>query len=409
MKIALALSGGGTKGAYQVGVFRAILENNIPYHIVVGTSIGAINGALIVQRDFQLMEKLWHDIELHQIMNINVNLDFDEIMKMDKRELLVLLKQYVRNRGFDNQPFKDLVKRYTNIEKMRNSDVEFAVKIASFPKIVGFDINMKTIDENKINSYLIASASCFPAFPIMTIDNSQYIDGGYVDRLPIDLAFHYGADHVIAVDLSNGGPIHPKYVNHPRVTYIKSVHNLGPFLFIKKEIIERNIMLGYLDATKALGLKLGYQYTFDRDMINEEDIKQVHQAFITYQSKLLSKILNIGHIKDDLPLKSYLRMLEVLADALQINPYRTYGLNELKTIIDQNIEIYEIDFDLLIETKKYKEIVASLKKMDTIYQIGWVKSKVMKGIVFDETLLTMLAKDCPIAFICLIFYLNPRK
>ena len=45
----LVLEGGGARGSYQIGVYKALLEMNIPIKAVTGTSVGALNGALIAQ------------------------------------------------------------------------------------------------------------------------------------------------------------------------------------------------------------------------------------------------------------------------------------------------------------------------------------------------------------------------
>ena len=48
---AVVLSGGGSKGAYQIGVWKALRQLNIKYEIVAGTSVGALNGAMMVQKN----------------------------------------------------------------------------------------------------------------------------------------------------------------------------------------------------------------------------------------------------------------------------------------------------------------------------------------------------------------------
>ena len=47
MKRAVVLSGGGSKGSYEIGVWKALRRLHIKYDIVTGTSIGALNGALM--------------------------------------------------------------------------------------------------------------------------------------------------------------------------------------------------------------------------------------------------------------------------------------------------------------------------------------------------------------------------
>jgi len=55
--VALVLSGGGARGAYQIGVWKALRELNIDIVAVYGTSVGAINGALIAYGDYDFAEK----------------------------------------------------------------------------------------------------------------------------------------------------------------------------------------------------------------------------------------------------------------------------------------------------------------------------------------------------------------
>ena len=61
---ALVLSGGGSKGSYQVGVWKALRELNIKFDIVTGTSVGALNGAMIVQNDYRKAVSIWKKINL---------------------------------------------------------------------------------------------------------------------------------------------------------------------------------------------------------------------------------------------------------------------------------------------------------------------------------------------------------
>ena len=60
----LVLAGGGTKGAYQVGVWKALQELNINVTAIVGTSIGALNGALFLQDDLNSVIKMYENKEI---------------------------------------------------------------------------------------------------------------------------------------------------------------------------------------------------------------------------------------------------------------------------------------------------------------------------------------------------------
>ena len=58
----LVLEGGGAKGAYQIGAWKALKELGIDIKGVAGTSVDALNGAMIVQDDFEKAYEVWHDV-----------------------------------------------------------------------------------------------------------------------------------------------------------------------------------------------------------------------------------------------------------------------------------------------------------------------------------------------------------
>ncbi|MEG0378349.1 MAG: patatin-like phospholipase family protein, partial [Eubacterium sp.] len=67
----LVLSGGGTKGAFEIGVWQALRELHIKTPCIIGTSIGAINAALIAQNDFNKAREFWSNLTINQVLNLN--------------------------------------------------------------------------------------------------------------------------------------------------------------------------------------------------------------------------------------------------------------------------------------------------------------------------------------------------
>ena len=65
---AVVLGGGGSKGAYQIGVWQALRELNLDYQVVTGTSVGALNGALMAQGEFDAAWDLWWNMDNTQVM-----------------------------------------------------------------------------------------------------------------------------------------------------------------------------------------------------------------------------------------------------------------------------------------------------------------------------------------------------
>lgn len=79
MKVGLVLAGGGSRGAYQIGVWKALSELNIDKYIEVvsGTSIGALNAMLFLQGNFNLAEEIW------------CSLTKEEILPLEEKDLIV--------------------------------------------------------------------------------------------------------------------------------------------------------------------------------------------------------------------------------------------------------------------------------------------------------------------------------
>lgn len=68
---ALALEGGGAKGAYQIGAWKALREAGVKIDAVAGTSVGALNGSLIVMGDLEKAENIWENIRYSQVMDVD--------------------------------------------------------------------------------------------------------------------------------------------------------------------------------------------------------------------------------------------------------------------------------------------------------------------------------------------------
>lgn len=262
MRRAIALCGGGTKGAYELGVWRALKELDIDYQIVTGTSIGSITGALMVTRDYDMACELWNTITLEDVMKDGVNLTTTiEGMYNQREQIRPFLKKYVKNKGADISPFIEFIDRMIDEDKVRQSDIDFGLVTVQVSSLKSMELTKEEIPNGKLKDFIMASSSIFPVFPMHKIDGETYLDGCYYDNLPIDLALKMGADEVIAVDLHTN-PSHPNYVNKPYVTYIKPSRSLGTMLNFERQILDDNIQLGYYDAMKVFGCMMGDKYQF---------------------------------------------------------------------------------------------------------------------------------------------------
>lgn len=250
MKQAIALAGGGTKGAYQVGAWKAMRELGIPFDIVTGTSIGSVTAALMVQDDFERAWELWTHITEEQIM-----LERDDATPHEKHELAALaehpeqliarVKDWadLNRRTADISPYRALVHKYLDEERFFASPVDFGLMTARFPSFQPVEVRKRDIAPGYLPQWILASSACFPMFPMCEIDGQNYLDGAYSDNLPISTAFRLGADRVIAIGLKPETP-EKKYANHPLVTYIAPAEPLGKLLEFDPDAMRHSIALG---------------------------------------------------------------------------------------------------------------------------------------------------------------------
>ena len=68
----LVLDGGGARGAYQIGAWKALVEAGVKFNAVAGTSVGALNGALICMGDVEKAESFWREWSVSSVMVVVV-------------------------------------------------------------------------------------------------------------------------------------------------------------------------------------------------------------------------------------------------------------------------------------------------------------------------------------------------
>lgn len=260
-KLALVLGGGGSKGAYQVGAYRALRELGLSFSLVTGVSIGALNGAMIVQGDFDKASTLWESLDVEKVIGKGLNLTTDiDYYFNNVQKLLPFLKSYTQNKGMDTAPLWEIITTHLDYAKLSSSAMDFGLLCVEVPSFQACEQTKATLSKQSLAHWVMASASCFPAFPIYNINGKSYIDGGYYDNLPIDLAFKMGASEVIAISLHND--FVTKYDSNPLVRHIRPSRYLGTMLDFSQDSIARNIKLGYLDTKRYFGKLAGLRFAF---------------------------------------------------------------------------------------------------------------------------------------------------
>ena len=255
----LVLAGGGTKGAYQVGVWKALQELQIKIKSIVGASIGALNGALFLQEDFAKTEKMYENIKIDNIMKVE-GIDSNKNI-FELSNIFNLAADYTKQKGIDNTPLRKMIKQYIDMDKLYNSDIDFGLVTYSVKNKTPLQKFKNEIPKEKMEDYLLAS-SCFPIFKPQVIDGQEYYDGGLYDNIPANMLIEKGVKNIIIADIAGIG-FSKKTVN--KDIYVKVIspsEDLGGTFEFNHERIINNIKLGYLDTMRSFNKLQGHIYYF---------------------------------------------------------------------------------------------------------------------------------------------------
>ncbi len=189
-KTAFALSGGGARGAAQVGMLRALLEAGVRPDFVVGTSVGAWNGAWLASdpqvASLDRLGEVWRQI---------TRASFDMVWWRAARNM-------VRRRPslYDGQGIARLLARYLRVHTFEDLAVPLhvvAIDLSNGRKAV--------FSDGPLTPAVLASSAIPGIFPPITIDGRQHVDGGMVDPTGLETAVELGARRVFVLDCGYAG------------------------------------------------------------------------------------------------------------------------------------------------------------------------------------------------------------
>lgn len=234
----LVLTGGGAKGAYQAGALMYLAEIGIEPQIIAGTSIGALNGAVLsAHRPFSSavrhLNQLWDRLGQSEILRPNTNAAL-HILSYAAQTFVPTLREWVLDflihQGmlkdsstiFDPLPIEQMLRAAVNPTQLR-SGIELWVTVFPALKIPGLHydwlidfVRAKTgtdacwlcvqdvADDAELYNLLLASAAIPLAFPCRKVNDRFYVDGGLADNVPLRALAARGCQNAIVIHLENG-------------------------------------------------------------------------------------------------------------------------------------------------------------------------------------------------------------
>lgn len=312
----LVLEGGGTKGAYQIGAYKALRDLGLEFQGVAGTSIGALNGAYIIQNDIEVMEDIWMTYDYTHFMNIDEesyekykNIDFTA---KNFNTVIELINKARKNEGIDISPLRALLEKTLNEDAIRKANKDFGLMTVYWDKRINpYPRYLEDIPNGKLIDYLIASSS-LPIFKLDKLDDKLYLDGMFSDNMPISLIETKGYKDIVVIRLLDdfiGKMNLNKYQEHTDInikTIIPSQY-LGGSLNKDRESVSKNINLGYLDAMKSYDRYEGVKYYFNVDYKFDEDY--CFNKFVNLDKETVEILLNLLGIKKDPSLRTLMESI----------------------------------------------------------------------------------------------------
>jgi len=330
----LVLAGGGTRGAYQVGAWIALKELGIAISAVAGTSIGAINAAFILQDDPERLYRLYDDINLEDVIDTKAELGENKnLFKISN--IVKVARDFIKHKGFNNEPLKMLLEQNLNIEKIYRSSADFGMVTYSIKNHRPLEIFRDNIKKDEFIQYLLASA-CFPIYKAQKIGENKFMDGGLYDNMPINMMIKKGYRRFIVVDISGPGLRRGITQKDVYVRLIRPDESLGGIFEFNRDRIQKNLRLGYLDTLRAFCRLQGHRYYF-----RTEDF---------------SRLLN--HFT--------LQTIEGLESAAKVYDMDRYRIYEARSFLTGLLEKHNAAFERYLSVKKVAGITAVIKEYSKI-------------------------------------------
>lgn len=382
-KVALVLGGGGARGSYQVGIWKALRELEVGLDIVTGTSVGALNGAVILQGDYEIAERMWKELEVNNVVEFELPskpASFNEYSEILSKFVLTAIK----NRGMSSKPLLTLIREYILKESgIRESGIEFGLTVTEMTSRKRQIFYLEDIPKGQLDLYLLASASLYPAMASTIIEDKVYIDGGYSENVPVDAALKRNPTHLIIADINSNGKVRDYTIPDGVKSYhIKSKWPLGDMLLFDGNRAEVNIQLGYLDAMKSFGRYKGSWYTFDAKSFQKhynQFYKEV-ALFLDHSSsqikdylldeknqQFLLEQLNINWLGRVQKEEFTYAFHELLGKMLHVQPTKIHTFEEFENEIITKYEqmTQETNFDdvmAIIQGSKKRDIIKTAKE-----------------------------------------------
>lgn len=368
MKYSLVLEGGGAKGAYQIGVVKALREAGFEFDAITGTSIGAINAAYLVQGNFDEIYKLWKTLSFSEIFDVegehienamSSRFSLDTIRYLSKK-----LGQTIKEKGLDTIKMRKIMEDTINEDEIRKSDIRLGLVTVCISDVKPQELFIEDIPNGKLIDYLMATSN-LPVFQRAKIDDKSYLDGGAWDACPINMLEKSGYKHIIAIRVYKKTSRIRNYRDiikrrNADIYMIQPIDTLPSLLNFDTKNLNNLLKLGYYDGLRFVRNLDGFRYyfkTLSRNKITNtvEKMSIQDKLALTKEAKVMYSVgENINNVFRERTLRALVQktkmkdvqnirdmviaIFEHVAMIEGIERYKLYDFSEMVKLVKEKIE-----------------------------------------------------------------------
>ena len=202
-KIALVLSGGGAKGAFQAGALQYIEEHvksrypDFSFSIISGVSVGSLNGVVVAMNQLPRLRQIWNTIENKLVFTGNVSL----------RSALFHLAFRGRQAILGRKPLETMVRAIVNRQAVLSTGVKFMMGVVSLIDGQYYTYTAEDFDDDDNFQKAVLASSMVPILwePVASIKSRkntivQIVDGGLRNNSPLGDVLDYAPDEIVIIN-----------------------------------------------------------------------------------------------------------------------------------------------------------------------------------------------------------------
>ena len=405
----LVLGGGGAKGVYHAGVWRALRELDIQVNSFIGNSVGALIAAILVQGDEEALERFARTIELSSVLDVPDELVEDGRLALGKGKLPFLglfTRDILKHRGIDTSPLRTLLESHLDEDRIRRSKADFGLQTYNLSDMRPEGKFIEEIEHGTLVEYVLAS-SALPGFVAPIIQGKKYVDGGVYDNVPYRMARQRGYKRIIAVDPSGPGVTRRPDIRGTDTVYIKNSIHLGGVLDFNRNTLDELRQLGYLDTKRAFGRLTGYRYFVEADekleqefltMLNSADGRVLIGDFLSTHNHEVDRVsaYDIRRIyprEMQFEKQLLLALLDCTAHFMDIPRIQSYGYTELLEAIRRKKEYEEQSIRDELETNTHRTKAKISKGIESMVYSALKRAELDRPPYYYFRLLDFMLKE----------------